>query len=338
MATFNFSTMQMTVKIVYYGPGLCGKTTNLQYIYGHTAENSRGEMVSLETKADRTLFFDLLPLEVGTIAGFKTKIQLYTVPGQVFYNTTRKLVLKGVDGIVFVADSQRPMLSSNVESIANLEENLAELGIDMNAVPLVLQYNKRDLNDVCAVEELDRAINDRQVPATEASALAGNGVFETLRSISRLTLGALKKQLEEGPRRGASPAAQLKKPMGPKPVPASAAASATSAVAPSQVNLPPTNKPQSQVAPALSVTAARPKPNLVETPPTNGRRKTSRDLLLQLQRADLQRARKVTLNLRVEDGSEQIVHEIQGWEIDLEDPTSAREFLLQLNILLDSNG
>ena len=149
----------MTVKIVYYGPGLCGKTTNLQYIYGHTAENSRGEMVSLETKADRTLFFDLLPLEVGTIAGFKTKIQLYTVPGQVFYNTTRKLVLKGVDGIVFVADSQRPMLPSNVESIANLETNLAELGIAMDGIPLVLQYNKRDLNDVCSVEELDLAIN-----------------------------------------------------------------------------------------------------------------------------------------------------------------------------------
>ena len=224
MATFNFSTMQMTVKIVYYGPGLCGKTTNLQYIYGHTAENSRGEMVSLETKADRTLFFDLLPLEVGTIAGFKTKIQLYTVPGQVFYNTTRKLVLKGVDGIVFVADSQRPMLPSNVESIGNLEENLAELGITMDAVPLVLQYNKRDLNDVCSVQELDSSINGRQVPAVEASALAGDGVFETLRSISRQTLGALKKQLEEGSHTGSSPKAALGKAARQKAVPTPVAA------------------------------------------------------------------------------------------------------------------
>ena len=141
MATFNFSTMQMTVKVVYYGPGLCGKTTNLQYIYGHTTPNSRGEMVSLETKADRTLFFDLLPIEVGTIAGFKTKIQLYTVPGQVFYNTTRKLVLKGVDGIVFVADSQRPMLQSNVESLSNLKTNLAELGIVIDTVPMVFQLS-----------------------------------------------------------------------------------------------------------------------------------------------------------------------------------------------------
>ncbi len=198
MATFNFSTMQMTVKVVYYGPGLCGKTTNLQFIYGHTTPNSRGEMVSLETKADRTLFFDLLPIEVGTIAGFKTKIQLYTVPGQVFYNTTRKLVLKGVDGIVFVADTQRPMLQSNVESLANLKTNLAELGIVIDTVPMVFQYNKRDLQDICTVEELDGTLNSREIPRVEAAALTGMGVFETLRAISKLTLGALKKQLEEG--------------------------------------------------------------------------------------------------------------------------------------------
>ena len=156
---FNYSTMQMTAKIVYYGPGLCGKTTNLQYIYDHTTPDSRGEMVSLETQTDRTLFFDLLPLEVGTIAGFRTRIQLYTVPGQVFYNTTRKLVLKGVDGIVFVADSQRSMLETNLESLRNLEDNLAELGILVDTIPVVLQFNKRDLTSIFSVEELNEILN-----------------------------------------------------------------------------------------------------------------------------------------------------------------------------------
>src|SRR5436309_4089244 len=140
--------MQMTAKIVYYGPGLCGKTTNLQAIHQKTAPQSRGEMVSLETETDRTLFFDLLPLDVGVIGGFKTRIQLYTVPGQVFYNTTRKLVLKGVDGIVFVADSQRAMKDANVESLANLKTNLGEIGIKLDDLPVVFQYNKRDLSDI----------------------------------------------------------------------------------------------------------------------------------------------------------------------------------------------
>jgi signal recognition particle receptor subunit beta len=313
-------------------------------------------MVSLETKADRTLFFDLLPLEVGTIAGFKTKIQLYTVPGQVFYNTTRKLVLKGVDGIVFVADSQRPMLPSNVESIGNLETNLAELGIDMDGVPLVLQYNKRDLNDVCSVEELDRAINQREVPSVEASALAGGGVFETLRAISRQTLGALKKQLEEGSHRSSGPSATLKQAAKNKPVasPAAAArAAASPVVSPSQVTLPSpgSSEPQSAhpVGRAVSVTSStQPTPNGVEIPasnetegvaaPTNGRRKTSRDLLLQLNRTDMMRVRKVSLNLRVEDEADQLVHEVRDLKFDLGDPASANEMLLQLNILLDSNG
>ncbi len=199
MAFFNYSTMQMTAKVVYYGPGLCGKTTNLQYIYGQTEEESRGEMVSLETQTDRTLFFDLLPLDVGTVAGFRTKIQLYTVPGQVFYNTTRKLVLKGVDGVVFVADSQEPMLQSNIESLANLGENLAELGVTLDAIPLVLQYNKRDLPSVCSVATLDEALNRHGWESYEASALTGQGVFETLRGISRLTLLSLREQLELTP-------------------------------------------------------------------------------------------------------------------------------------------
>ncbi len=155
MVFFNYSTMQMAAKVVYYGPGLCGKTTNLHYIYQHTTGESRGEMVSLETETDRTLFFDLLPIDVGSIAGFNTRIQLYTVPGQVFYNTTRKLVLKGVDGVVFVADSQRAMLQTNIESFRNLEENLAEMGLAVDTLPLVLQFNKRDLADICSVDEMN---------------------------------------------------------------------------------------------------------------------------------------------------------------------------------------
>ncbi len=198
MVFFNYSTMQMAAKVVYYGPGLCGKTTNLQWIFENTATDSRGEMVSLATETDRTLFFDLLPIDVGSIAGFSTRIQLYTVPGQVFYNTTRKLVLKGVDGVVFVADSQRPMLQANVESFQNLEENLAEMGLSLDNIPLVLQYNKRDLPNICDVAELDQALNRQGWSSVEAAAIDGRGVFETLKLISKKTLLALKKRLTKG--------------------------------------------------------------------------------------------------------------------------------------------
>lgn len=193
MVFFNYATMQMAAKIVYYGPGLCGKTTNLHVIYGRTAPTSRGEMVCLETETDRTLFFDLLPLDVGVIGGFKTRLQLYTVPGQVFYNTTRKLVLKGVDGIVFVADSQRPMRDPNVESLKNLRENLAEIGLTLESVPHVFQYNKRDLQNILTLDELNESLNpDGSVESYEASATNGTGVFETLKAISKLTLRSLK--------------------------------------------------------------------------------------------------------------------------------------------------
>jgi signal recognition particle receptor subunit beta len=198
MASFNFSTRQMSAKIVYYGPGLCGKTTSLKYIFHHTRSDARGKMVSLATETDRTLFFDLLPLEVGRVGGFHTRIQLYTVPGQVFYNSTRRLVLKGVDGIVFVADSQPAMLPSNVESFRNMEVNLSELGIELAEIPLVLQYNKRDLPEVCSAEELHEALNSGGWPEFQTSALDGEGIFEVLREISKLTLVALKKQLEDG--------------------------------------------------------------------------------------------------------------------------------------------
>jgi hypothetical protein len=196
MVFFNYATMQMAAKIVYYGPGLCGKTTNLHVIYGRTAPTARGEMVSLETETDRTLFFDLLPIDVGVIGGFKTRLQLYTVPGQVFYNTTRKLVLKGVDGIVFVADSQRPMLEPNKESFRNLRENLAEIGLVVEDIPVVLQYNKRDLSHILSVEELNAALNpDGRFESFEASAATGMGVFETLKGISKLTLRALRSRM-----------------------------------------------------------------------------------------------------------------------------------------------
>jgi mutual gliding-motility protein MglA len=202
MVFFNYATMQMAAKIVYYGPGLCGKTTNLHVIYGRTAPTSRGEMVCLETETDRTLFFDLLPLDVGIIGGFKTRLQLYTVPGQVFYNTTRKLVLKGVDGIVFVADSQRPMRDPNVESLKNLRENLAEIGLDLSAVPRVFQYNKRDLPNILSIEELNESLNpDGSVEWHEASATNGTGVFETLKAISKLTLRSLKGRMTVEQRR-----------------------------------------------------------------------------------------------------------------------------------------
>lgn len=196
MVFFNWATMQMAAKIVYYGPGLCGKTTNLSYIYAKTAPGSRGEMVSLETETDRTLFFDLLPLEVGKVGGFRTRLQLYTVPGQVFYNTTRKLVLKGVDGVVFVADSQRPMADANVESLHNLQENLAELGLDISTIPLVLQFNKRDLRNILSADEMERALNPKgTLQAFEAIAVQGDGVFETLKAITKFTLKSLRRRM-----------------------------------------------------------------------------------------------------------------------------------------------
>lgn len=205
MVFFNYTTMQMTAKIVYYGPGLCGKTTNLQHIHNKTAATSRGEMVSLETETDRTLFFDLLPLDVGVIGGMKVRLQLYTVPGQVFYNATRKLVLKGVDGIVFVADSQQVALDANVESRHNLEANLTELGTSLDQIPFVLQYNKRDIRSIHTVEALDAALNPKGAPHFEAAALHGVGVFETLKSIARLALTSVRKRIiTEDPRRAAS--------------------------------------------------------------------------------------------------------------------------------------
>jgi signal recognition particle receptor subunit beta len=192
MVLFNYSTRELTAKIVYYGPGLCGKTTNLQFIYGSLPEEvKKGKMLSLATKTDRTLFFDFLPIELGTIRGMKTRIQLYTVPGQVFYNSTRKLVLKGADGVVFVADSQARMVEANIESYRNLDENLREMGIKIDEIPLVMQFNKRDLPNLSSVEEMNTRINRHNAPFYEAVAMTGIGVEDTLKAITKLVLSKL---------------------------------------------------------------------------------------------------------------------------------------------------
>ena len=193
MSIVNYSTREITCKIVYYGPGRSGKTTNLQYIHSQVPDSRKGKMVSLATQTDRTLFFDFLPLDLGQISGFTTKFQLYTVPGQVYYQTTRKLVLQGADGVVFVADSQARQLQENVESFQDLHANLAEQGVDARAVPLVIQYNKQDLPPelILTVPDLSDALNFRGVPEYAADALHGPGVFETLRGISELVLRKL---------------------------------------------------------------------------------------------------------------------------------------------------
>jgi small GTP-binding protein len=189
----NYATREITCKIVYYGCGRSGKTTNLHYIYGQVPAERKGKMVSLATQTDRTLFFDFLPLDLGTISGFTTKFQLYTVPGQVYYQATRKLVLTGADGVVFVADSQARQLDENIESMQDLHANLAEHGMDVRTVPLVIQYNKRDLPQelLTSVTELQDAINFRGVADFQADALHGPGVFETLRGISEIVLKRL---------------------------------------------------------------------------------------------------------------------------------------------------
>ncbi len=213
MAFFNYVGMQVSAKVVYYGPGLCGKTTNLQHIYQKTSPKSRGEMVSLETETDRTLFFDLLPIEVGMINGFKVKFQLYTVPGQVFYNETRKMVLKGVDGIVFVADSQPLMMDSNIEAYRNLRENLETIGVRFDTLPMVFQYNKRDLDNALPVATLNETLNpEGKLPFFEATARDGRGVFETLRGISSQTLDTLRRRLAEESERS-SKAALIARPI-----------------------------------------------------------------------------------------------------------------------------
>jgi len=189
----NFTAREIACKIVYYGPGRSGKTTNLHYVYDRVPDSRRGQMVSLATQTDRTLFFDFLPIDLGQISGFSTRFQLYTVPGQVYYNATRRLVLQGADGVVFVADSQAQQLDENLESLQNLQSNLLEHGVDIRSLPLVMQYNKQDLPRelILAPADLDDALNFRGVPSFGADALHGAGVFETLKGISELVLKRL---------------------------------------------------------------------------------------------------------------------------------------------------
>ena len=191
MVLFNAATKELTAKIVYYGPGLCGKTTNLQHVYDTLPGDGRGKMLSLATQTDRTLFFDFLPIELGTIRGMKTRIQLYTVPGQVFYDATRKLVLRGADAVVFVADSQAPALESNKESFQNLITNLKDQGTDLEKIPHVIQWNKRDTPNALPVETLDREINLFHAPTFEACAMRGEGVKETLTGVAKPVLKSL---------------------------------------------------------------------------------------------------------------------------------------------------
>jgi len=193
MSLVNFAAREITCKIVYYGPGRSGKTTNLQYVFGRVPESRRGRMVSLATHTDRTLFFDFLPLDLGSISGFATKFQLYTVPGQSYYASTRKLVLQGADGVVFVADSQARRLDDNLESLQDMQTNLLAQGVDVRQLPVVFQYNKQDLPGdlILSAPELDDALNFRAVPTFPADALHGGGVFETLKGISELVLRRL---------------------------------------------------------------------------------------------------------------------------------------------------
>jgi signal recognition particle receptor subunit beta len=193
MTFINYASREINCKIVYYGPGLCGKTTNLQYIYDKTNPNAKGKLISLATETDRTLFFDFLPLELGTVRGFKTRFHLYTVPGQVFYDASRKLILKGVDGVIFVADSQNERMDANLESVDNLQVNLKSQGYDLMTIPYVLQLNKRDLPNVAPVEEIRRLIMKKNEPVIEAVAAKGIGVFETLKGVAKLVLSELTK-------------------------------------------------------------------------------------------------------------------------------------------------
>jgi mutual gliding-motility protein MglA len=191
MSMINYASREINCKVVYYGTGLGGKTTNLEYIYSRVSPDTKGKMISLATETERTLFFDFLPIDLGEIRGFKTRFHLYTVPGQVYYNASRKLILKGVDGIIFVADSQRERGEANIEAMHNLYENLESYGYDLQKLPFAIQYNKRDLANALPLDDLRAQINPMRVPDFEAVALEGKGVFETLKCVSKMVVKAL---------------------------------------------------------------------------------------------------------------------------------------------------
>lgn len=287
MATLNYAFKEISCKIVFYGCGLCGKTTNLQYIHTTVPGKFRGELVSLATEQDRTLFFDFLPLDLGEVKGFKTKFQLYTVPGQVYYNATRKLVLRGVDGIVFVVDSQRDRFQENLDSLENLKQNLSDYGYSLEEIPWVLQYNKRDMPDVLPLAELEKAINTVGVPYIESVATTGQGVRETLKAISSLVIRNLS-HTGVGPGATAKPTAAAPGPPpglaaaapGPPPSKPQPAASAPAPTAASPAGTPPAAVPASpkpspaERGPAPSVPAASPAPAPVSGAPSKIRVET----------------------------------------------------------------
>jgi hypothetical protein len=216
MVQINFARKEVNCKVVFYGCGLCGKTTNLEIVHEKAPPDRKGELTSIATEGDRTLFFDFMPLELGKVGGMNTKFQLYTVPGQVYYNATRKLVLQGTDGIIFVVDSKKDKLQENIDSFKNLEENLKEQGLDLKKIPHVIQYNKRDLPDAAPVAELDKAINWYGAPTFEAVAKTGEGVFPTLKKLSSMILENLNKQYGVGGKGGAAPGAKEAAPAGAK--------------------------------------------------------------------------------------------------------------------------
>lgn len=253
MVTINYSSREVCCKIVYYGPGLSGKTTNLQYVHEKVPGNTRGELISLATEADRTLYFDFLPINIGTINGFAAKFQLYTVPGQVYYNATRKLVLRGVDGIVFVADSQADKIDENIESLSNLEENLREYGYDCDELPVVIQYNKRDMPNIMSIEELQAKLNTRNRPFFEAAAPSGKGVFDTLKYVIKLVLDKAKAS-------GSQTMVHAKKPAAPKPVVAETPASVNSSAATDPVAVQTAVEPKAESEPEKRIPAYRPYP------------------------------------------------------------------------------
>jgi len=279
MVQINFASREVNCKLVYYGPGRCGKTTNLQIVHQKAPANSKGELVSIATETDRTLFFDFLPLDLGMVAGMRTKFQLYTVPGQVYYDATRKLVLQGCDGVVFVADSNPDIMAENVESLDNLARNLKENGLDIEEIPLVLQFNKRDLPNAVPVEEINAKLNRRNWPTVEAVAINGEGVFQTLKIISQQVIKRLNREYgDESGKRGVRPASGLAKaagapapppppqrpvaPIPPRPPPVAAPmAAAAASVAP-----PPPAVPRTVPPAATTVAMASAAPQ-VESPP-----------------------------------------------------------------------
>lgn len=259
MVLFNYSTKELTAKVVYYGAGLCGKTTNLQWIHEQLPIKNKGKMLSLATEADRTLFFDFLPIELGTIRGMKTRVQLYTVPGQVFYNATRRMVLKGADCVVFVADSQDAMIEANADAMKNLRENLVANELDPDNIPLVIQYNKRDLPNAASLDELNRALNTRGVPFVEASAKSGKGVEETLKVATQLVFKVLagKYGNDAAPRNSAAiprPAA-LRPPLSPAATPPPSAPPTVPPPARSSAPPPPPARPAPSMNPPQSFTS-----------------------------------------------------------------------------------